>query len=95
MKRAALVLSALLLVAAMLVPALALAAEKATTTTTTATVSALITYPETQPDATAAEAKAEADWAIPGDVMNLAFALIGLGGIFALIAWGIVASRRA
>ena len=98
MKRAALALFALLLAGATLVPVLALATEKATATTTataTATTSALITYPEPEPDATAAEAKAETEWLRSGDGMNLAFALFGMGGIFGVIAWGILASRRA
>lgn len=90
MKRVALAMFVLLLVGAIMVPVVALAAEKATTTST----AALISYPKAQPDATAAEAMADTQWHKPGDLMNLVFAVLGLGGIFAFIVWGIIASRR-
>lgn len=93
MKRAVLALVCLLLVAFVALPALAFAEEKATTTS--ATTTGLITYPEAKPDVSAAEAKAQTEWQKPGDGMNLAFALVGVGGIFGCIAWGLLASRRA
>ena len=99
MKRAALALACLLLVAAVLLPALAFAAEKATPqptlTSAAPATSTLITYPAPEPDATAEEAIAETEWVRLTDLMNLGFAVVGMGGIIAVVIWGIVASRRA
>jgi len=97
MKRVVLMLVCLLIVVTLALPALAFATAATPTTTTAATTStagAQIVYPTAPPDATAAEARASTQWAKPGDLPNLAYAVLGLIAGLGIVAWGIFASRK-
>ncbi len=51
-------------------------------------------YPEAPKDATAEEAIASTEWQKSGDILNLVIAILSMGAIFAVVIWGIIASRK-
>ena len=66
----------------------------AATTAATTTTSALVTYPEAPPLASAQEAYDDTEWQKSGDGLNLIVALLSLGAIAGIITWGVITQRR-